>query len=182
MTDSIIDVINNWVKPTDNLFHLGDWCLDTSWEQFQVDLAKIKCQNVFTLWGNHTSRLKEAYRIGMERQYGLSPDDNIEVYPVRYFNMVFLGNYQEVVVDGQYYVLSHYPIDSFNYMSKGSIQICGHSHGSYAKTTVDYPFGKRLDVSWDVFGRPLLFSAVKEICDKKTIELVDHHLPDSDRL
>lgn len=174
MTDMIIAKVNELVAPNDNLFYLGDWCLNCTWDQFRVDVARIQCQNIYMLWGNHNSRVSQAYREGISFQYGIT-DPNVEVYPVRYFNLIFIGNYQEVVVDGQYYVLCHYPIDVFNEGMDGAIMLCGHSHGNYDKTQKDYPFGKRLDLSWDCFGRPLLFSEVKEICDKKQFVMSDHH-------
>lgn len=174
MTGRIIDRVNSMVMPNDNLFFLGDWCLNSTWNQFSEDLARFQCQNIYMLWGNHNSRVKDAYYMGIEEQYGIKGTD-VEIYPLRWRNLIFLGNYQELVVDGQRYILCHYPIDVFNKGMDGAIMICGHSHGNYDRTRAEYPFSKRLDVSWDCFLRPLLFSEVKEICSQKQIVSVDHH-------
>ena len=174
MTEQIINTLNEHVAKDDNLFCLGDWCLNSTWDQFIDDTGSINCQNIYMLWGNHNSRVSQAYRVAVELQYGIT-DPDVEVYPTRWNNIIFLGNYQEVVVDGQYYVLCHYPMDVFNEGMKGAIMLCGHSHGSYEKTQVDYPYGKRLDVGWDQFKRPLSFDEVREICMKKQFVMVDHH-------
>ena len=174
MTDMIIAKTNELVAPLDNLWFLGDWCLNSSWEQFSNDLARFNCQNIYMLWGNHNSRVKDAYRMGVESQYGIT-DHGIEVYPTRWRNFIFVGNKVEIVVDKQYYVMCHFPIDIFNNGMDGAIMLCGHSHGSYEKTQASYKIGRRLDVSWDCFKRPLLFSEVNEICRHKQNIAEDHH-------
>jgi calcineurin-like phosphoesterase family protein len=174
MTDGIISTLNQTVGANDNLFFLGDWCLDCTESQFNEDLARIQCQNIYMLFGNHNSRVKDAYRHAVDARHGLN-GDLVEVYPTRYKNLIFLGNYQEIVVDKQLYILCHYPVDVFNQQGHGSIMLTGHSHGNYAKTRAEYQFGKRLDIGWDQFNRPLSFDEVRAICDKKQIVSEDHH-------
>lgn len=55
MTDSIIDVTNSIVRPSDILIFLGDWCLNTTKEQFDAQLDRFQCQNIYALWGNHNN-------------------------------------------------------------------------------------------------------------------------------
>jgi predicted MPP superfamily phosphohydrolase len=49
------------VKPNDYLFYLGDWCLNTSAEEFENDLTQINCRNILMIWGNHNSQIKSVY-------------------------------------------------------------------------------------------------------------------------
>jgi tetratricopeptide (TPR) repeat protein len=99
----------------------------------------------------------------------------VEVYPLRYKNIVFCGDYMEAVVNGQLICMLHYPIDVVNKQGHGSWMLCGHSHYSYAKTKADCLENKRLDLSWDGHKKPLNFFEVKTIMDRKKVFAVDHH-------
>jgi calcineurin-like phosphoesterase family protein len=181
-TDFIINKINEIVRPNDILMHGGDFCLNTEESGCNELLARIQCQNIYMLWGNHNNPLwkiytrevcakfqSDAYTDGMFVQ-------NIEVYPFRYKNVVFLGNYAEITVDGQYFVMAHYPIHVWNYVKDGAKMICGHSHYGLPFSQADNLDAKILDVGWDGYGRPLSTKEVLDIMDKKAIfETGDHH-------
>lgn len=172
MTDGIIAKVNEVVKPTDYLFYLGDFCLNTSREQFSNNLARINCQNIHMLWGNHNSRVKDLYQSEVYAQYGTN---DIEVYPLRVRNIIFCGHYLEIIVNGTYLCLCHYPIDVFNEMRHGAYMLCGHSHYGYEKTRASNTENRRLDMSWDGHMKPLSFDEVKAIMDKKKLVGLDHH-------
>jgi calcineurin-like phosphoesterase family protein len=84
--EGIADTINQVVRPNDILILLGDFCLNTSHEQFNAYLDSIKCQNIFSLWGNHNNpHEKSVYKKGMIGE--------VETYPYRYKNFVYYPHY-----------------------------------------------------------------------------------------
>jgi calcineurin-like phosphoesterase family protein len=172
MTEQIIAKVNELVMPNDYLFYMGDWCLNTTEDKFESDLVRFNCRNIIMLWGNHNSRVKDAYEKALQSELGRT---DIEAYPVRYKNIVFCGDYLEVVVDGQYICMCHYPIDSFNKMRNGAIMLCGHCHYSYEDIRDTCPKNKRLDLSWDGHFKPLSINDIKTIMAKKELVAVDHH-------
>jgi len=183
MTDSIIDVTNSIVRAGDILIFLGDWCLNTTKEQFDAQLDRFQCQNIFALWGNHNNpHEKKVYqtlvRGAVSGQHGPFP---IEIYPFKYKNMTFLGHYVEAVLNGQYTVLCHYPIGVWNEMSHGAWMLCGHSHYGYPPSTAEVStHGKILDCGWDGHKKPLSLAEITAIMNTKQFVAVDrHHVPSS---
>src|SRR5271155_4208587 len=61
-TDFIINKINEVVRPNDILMNAGDFCLNTDESGFNSLLARINCQNMYTLWGNHNNPVWKIYR------------------------------------------------------------------------------------------------------------------------
>ena len=146
MNDAIIKSVNDNVRSTDILFFLGDFCLNTTESQFEEFLSRINCQQIYILFGNHNSCIQSVYEREVARCMGGSAD---EVYPFNYRNLIYIGNYQEITVDGNYFVLQHFPIHSWNYMKNGSIHGYGHQHCKNNPTG-----GKRVDFGWDRDKRP----------------------------
>lgn len=167
--DAIVDTTNSIVGRNDILLFLGDYCLNTNYDAFNDYLSRFKCDNIWTLWGNHNNpHEKLIYRKSLT-----SP--TVEMYPIQYRNMRYLGHYQEVSVDGQMIVLFHYPISVWNEMHHGSWHLCGHSHYDYAPSRAGSLEGKILDVGWDGFKKPLSFDEVSKIMKNKKTISVDHH-------
>jgi calcineurin-like phosphoesterase family protein len=195
MTQMIINKVNELVKPDDYLFYMGDWCLNTNEYEFENDLVQINCRNIMLLWGNHNNPVQRVYERevakvasqinGDIRWYDPSDKEHkfrdtswygkVEIYPFRYKNVVFCGDYMEAIIDGQYFCMFHYPIDVWNEMRHDAYMLCGHSHYSYPKTRHDCLENKRLDLSWDGHLRPLSLKEVKAIMDKKGMFVLDHH-------
>ena len=76
----------------------------------------------------------------------------------------------------QQFILSHYPILSWNRAHYGSIHLHGHCHGSLMKSNQDYYKRKVLDVGCNVIDyTPISYQGVKDIMEKKIISSVDHH-------
>ena len=190
-TNFIIDKINEIVRPNDILMHAGDFCLNTEENGMNALLARINCQNIYMTWGNHNNPLWKIYQREVKsvlqgvalQNLHFSGDiseikewENFEVYPFRYKNVVFLGNYAEITVDGQYFVLCHYPIHVWNYVKDGCKMICGHSHYGLPFSQADNLGAKILDVGWDGYSRPLSTDEVNAIMDTKSIfQTGDHH-------
>jgi calcineurin-like phosphoesterase family protein len=166
MNDAIIESVNLTVRPNDILFYLGDVSLNCNESQLEEFLSRIFCQNIYMLWGNHNSPVWNIYRREIENFFRTMDDDfsatqpkpDVEIYPFKYRNITFIGNYAEVIVDGKYIVVSHYPMQSWNQMKNGSIHLYGHQHCENNPVG-----GKQMDVGWDRDKRPY---TANEIFDK----------------
>jgi calcineurin-like phosphoesterase family protein len=167
-----IEQINKIVRPDDILFHLGDISLNCNEQQFEDFIGKLNCKNIYLLWGNHNAPCQAIYK----REVTVKYMEDIEVYPFKYKNIIFLGNYQEITVDGQYIVLAHYPISVFNYMKDGAWHLCGHSHYNFDLSTAENKTSKILDVGWEGLKRPYTMEEVRNIMNSKGIVAVDHHI------
>jgi calcineurin-like phosphoesterase family protein len=181
-TSAIIDGINSRVRTNDNLLHFGDFCLNSTKSDVEEILSRIQCQNIFLVWGNHNNPLWAMYREEIKKVYQCSPignytgcGDEIEIYPLRYRNVIFIGNYIEFTIDGHYFVGAHYPIYVFNYMKDGAKHLCGHSHYNLEFSQADNTQSKILDVGWDGHAKVLSLEEVLHIMNKKNIFAADHH-------
>ncbi len=188
--DAIFSKVNELVGPNDVLFHLGDFCLNTTEEQFFGLLGRFTCQNIINLWGNHPNPIWKIYQTGIQTlqlQSGNVPfsgrillnDDlapgKVEIYPYRIKNMVLVGNSLELFIDGIPVVLCHYPLRVWNFLKEDAIQLSGHSHYNDEERRTDYTFHKALDVGWDGHQKPLSWQEILTIMDKKEKILIDHH-------
>lgn len=169
---AIIENINNNVSKDDVLFHLGDFCLNTSYGRFEEIINSIKCQNIYCLWGNHNSRIRHAYEREVEKLYG--PD--IDVYPYRYKNIVFIGYHLECIIQGKYVVLNHFPIEVWENMKDGAYMLCGHSHYSLGRTRKESTDGLTLDCGWEGHNSIYNFNEIVSIMKTKQIRAIDHHV------
>lgn len=174
--NSVIDIINKTVGPDDNLISLGDFCLSTPLDKFNEFLSRIECQNIYMIWGNHPNPYYKAiYKPMVKAVIGDSYIDGMEVYPLKYRNVIFIGHYAEVVWNGQMVILSHYPHYVWNHMQHGAWMLCGHSHYGCELTQIHTKYGKILDVGWDGHGMPWSFGALNKTMNNKPIPNVDHH-------
>ncbi len=172
MNRAIINSINDNVAQNDILFHAGDLTLNCEENQFNYFLDSLVCQNIYTLFGNHPNPGYKIYTREVIAKYG----EDIHVFPFRYKNLIFIGDYKEIMVDNQLIILNHYPLLSWNAQSsRSSWMVCGHEHGEIKELLPDYPDKKILDVGWDVFQRPINFQELKRIMDKKQIFSAGHH-------
>lgn len=172
--DFIVDSINETVSANDHMFNLGDPSLNCTESQFEELLSKIQCQNIYLMWGNHASPSWKIYQREIDKinKWRNISNEEIEIYPFRYRNLIFIGNYAEIVVDGQFICLSHYPMNSWNNMAKGSI----HCHGHIHSTKETYKFeGKKIDVGMDYHMKPVSFNEIRKILSKLEIKHEGHH-------
>jgi calcineurin-like phosphoesterase family protein len=64
--------------------------------------------------------------------------------------------YAELEVDGAFLVLCHYPLRSWNRMTRGALDLHGHSHGRLA------PLPRQVDVGVDMWGfRPITLAEIR---------------------
>jgi calcineurin-like phosphoesterase family protein len=169
--EAVIAKINEIVKPEDYLLFCGDFCLNTDLSAFKNYCHRILCQNIIFIFGNHNNPSLSFYKELVRERY----NEDIEVYPYRWNNIVFVGESLDVEVDKYTFHLSHFPKLIWDKSHHNRAHGCGHSHGSCSKTLPDNKLGKILDLGWDVFGRPISVDEFRAIMDKKSVEKHDHH-------
>jgi calcineurin-like phosphoesterase family protein len=190
MNVDIIKNVNETIRAQDILIYLGDISLNCAEDQFERFISQINCQNIYTLFGNHNSPVWTIYRreIGrwLEKNYNhgldqigepyiLNQESDTEIYPFKYKNIIFIGNYAEFIVDGQHIVASHYPFMIWNKMSSQTWCLVGHSHGGCSNTNTQNKYGRILDVGYDEHKKPLSFYEIKSIMDSKKFIPIDRH-------
>lgn len=192
----IIEITNSCVGPNDYLIHLGDFSLNTSPDEWHQLLSRFRCQNIFYLWGNHNRPAWQIYqeyckKISVIEGSGepLEPSsknwlkdsmDNankftFEIYPLRYKNVIFVGNYLELEVDNQKIICSHYPYSIHDDARKNAWNLCGHSHYSHVFSQEEYKDNLVLDIAWEKYRKPLSFEEIREIMKTKRFVSSDHH-------
>lgn len=107
MNTTIINNINNTVKPSDDLYILGDFCFgDTKTTNMFLD--KINCKNIYLIKGNHDGFLKD--------------------YSNTKVNFKWVKQYYELKYNNYTFIMFHYPILVWNKKHYGSIHLYGHCH------------------------------------------------------
>lgn len=172
--DTLINSYNAHARPNDILIIVGDLCLNTPMDKLNEYLARIQCQNIWHIWGNHNNpHEKSVFRKAMGANY-VGPFQ-VETYPYQYRNLLYLGDRLKLIWNGQFCVLDHFPIYVWEEMQHGSWMICGHSHYGCELSRAETLTGKILDVGWDGHQKPWSFEEVKAVMDKKQFVAVDHH-------
>jgi calcineurin-like phosphoesterase family protein len=148
---------NSVVKPSDTVWHVGDFCFGST-----ADVIRYFRQlngNFNILYGNHDESLRNFASI-------------IHLYDDLKNRIKFLGDYAEINVQGQDIVLMHYAMRVWNGSHHGVWQLYGHSHGSLP----DDPHALSFDVGLDCHNYyPVSFEQVKAIMATKTFKPIDHH-------
>ena len=156
MDSVIVNNINSKVGPNDTLIHLGDVAFG-GFEKIGEFLNRLVCKNIHLVLGNHDQHITK----------------NKEDIRNRFLSV---SNYLEVEIGGVEFVLSHYPLCSWNKLGKGSIHLHGHVHLS-AKDK--WGNGKRLDVGIDGNNmHPYKLSEIVHMMDRREIKSemnLDHH-------
>lgn len=141
---------NKVVKPTDHIFHIGDFSFHKPAKTLEIlgNLTGVK----YLIRGNHDRNNLNAGCLSMF-------DGGVE-------------HYHEITVGSQLICLCHFPFRSWNGMHYNSWNLHGHSHGSLP------PIGKQLDVGVDVHGmRPISYTEVENYMKDRKFERTDHHEP-----
>ena len=161
MNSVIVDNINSKIGHDDTLIHLGDFSFG-GFDKIGQFLDRLVCKNIHLVLGNHDHHIK----------------NNRENIHDRFLS---IQNYLEVNIGGADFVLSHYPLCSWNQLSKGAIQLHGHVH---LPTNKKWGNGKRLDVGVDGNNyQPYKLTEIVHMMDRREVrsEITnDHHLDDID--
>jgi calcineurin-like phosphoesterase family protein len=157
MNERLVDGINHFVGQDDTLIMLGDVSFG-GFENIGIFLNRIICKNIHLILGNHDHHI-ENNRGDIQGKF------------------LSVQHYLEVKIEGQEFVLCHYPLQSWNGLNKGVIHLHGHVHLPEHRK---FGNGKRLDVGVDGNGmNPYSISDIIKIMDKIPVGSDmsgDHHL------
>jgi calcineurin-like phosphoesterase family protein len=115
---ALIQSWNELVRPEDEIWHLGDFARGTT-EAVEALLAGLNGTKHLIV-GNNDPEATLASR-----------------------GWASVQHYAELRIDGQLYVMCHYPFRTWNQMGKKSINLHGHSHGKLT------PMPRQFDVGVD---------------------------------
>lgn len=189
-TRKVIEKINEVCRPQDILLSLGDYCLNTNFDQMLDSINRINCLQ-WWLKGNHNNPWEKNYQAASEdylEYYEFETSNKCyveglfkpEVNGLLYLNkIVVFGSYLEFNWNGQMCTFFHYPISIWNQMQHGAWALCGHSHGSYQLSRPEDFTIKQLDCGWDLHNGPLDFNMIRKIMSKKNFKSKDHHNKDT---
>lgn len=142
MHDVIIERHNSVVAPNDEVYFLGDVCMDVR----RPKNLPCEARDVMQLLDRMNGR--KHLIIG---NHDPKPLIKLDLWQS-------VGHYKEIKRNGQKIVLMHYPIESWNGRAKGAIHLHGHSHGTLKSNDryVDHhpAHGLRADVGvdcWDFY-------------------------------
>jgi len=165
------------VGSNDIIFNLGDLVIGAGINSLEYanKLIRLPCAAHYFINGNHSAGIKDIYELTKRQVYANIPDE-VEVYPLTVTGTVFtfLGHRAEIFIDGRAVILDHYPIASWNHLSKDAYHIHGHCHRNLKEDTSLY----RIDVGWEWMKRPVEWNEiVRELNPRKT-KSPDHHSTD----
>ena len=157
MNERLIDGINHFVGQDDTLIMLGDVSFG-GFDNIGIFLERLVCHNIHLILGNHDHHI----------------ENNRDFVRGRFLSV---QHYLEANIEGQDFVLCHYPLQSWHGLAKGVIHLHGHVH---LPTHRKFGNGKRMDVGMDGNGMdPYSISEIIKIMNKIPIgsDLSgDHHL------
>mgnify|MGYP000225674428 CR=1 FL=1 len=147
MNSELVAKWNSIVGGNDTVFILGD--VSFADKNTTVELLSRLRGNIHLIAGNHD---KQTRRLDIFQS---------------------VQDYAEITVNDQFIVMSHYPLLTWNKSHYGSWNLHGHSHGNINDMNKDTT---RIDVGVDSFDyKPVPFTLLKEIMDKREYKAVDHH-------
>jgi calcineurin-like phosphoesterase family protein len=157
MNERLVNGINNVVGQDDTLIMLGDVSFG-GFENIGIFLDRLICKNIHLILGNHDTHI----------------ENNRENIQSRFLSV---QHYLEVNINDKNFVLCHYPLQSWNGLNKGVIQLHGHVH---LPANRKFGNGKRMDVGVDGNDMvPYSIDAIIKIMGKIPVGSDmsgDHHL------
>lgn len=169
MTTQIINKINETCAANDSLLILGDFCLNTTEEQFYSLIKRINCSLLFVR-GNHNNPWEKLYLNHCIEKFGF------EVLGYQWLDKItYLGDYLQLTWNNQIFVANHYPFYIWDKVSSGCISLVSHSHGNCDLTHPNDNRMKQIDCGWDVWRKPISFKEIMDCANKKAIFKADHH-------
>lgn len=162
MNSVLVNNINAIVGENDILFHLGDWSFGGIESIFKFR-ERIVCKNIHLVLGNHDHHIKHNKQNTRELFTSVSSMINLTIVDIS-------GN-------SHTFILFHYPIASWPYMSDGVIHLHGHVH---LPPRLKLSAGKAMDVGVDGnHMNPYMLNEIVRIMHKQPIASLsltkDHH-------
>lgn len=129
MDETLISNINKTVGEDDELYILGDFCMNGGYSKRSAYRNQINCRNVHLILGNHDTRLIANFRLSPFK----SEQDYCEL------------EYKDIK-----FCLSHYPFLSWNGRERKSIMCHGHIHSNVRNNEINqWQRLRRFDVGVD---------------------------------
>jgi calcineurin-like phosphoesterase family protein len=168
MNANLIDNINGLVREQDILIHLGDWSFG-GFESIAAFRNQIACKTIHLVLGNHDHHIKN-------NKEGIK-DLFASVSEYRYLTVVEQAKSKQAPATKHRFILSHYPIASWQDMGQGVMHLHGHVH---LPNHLRVGPGKMMDVGVDGNGLvPINLEEVLSILEPRPIKGLlnfDHHL------
>lgn len=166
MNATIVKNINERVKETDILVHLGDWSFG-GFDEILKLRKEIICKNIILTYGNHDHHI-------------LKNKNDVKYLfqkTTHYLNLEVISNSGTNITFKYNFVCSHYPIVSWENMNKGVIQLFGHVHLPWEQKLRE---GKAMDVGMDGHNmRPYSYYEIVTLMNQQPIRSItipqDHH-------
>ncbi len=169
MNIGIIRQINETCLSTDVLFILGDFSLNTSYEQF-IGLIKQINPKIWMVRGNHNSPWQREFHNHCIEKFGY------EVIGYEWLNKItYLGDYVDLLWNKKQFVCNHYPYLIWDRVKHGITSLVSHSHGGCELTRPEDLRMKQIDCGWDVWKKPISFKEIVDCSDSKQIFKADKH-------
>lgn len=126
MNATIVNNINKCAKAEDILIFCGDWSFG-GFENIKKFYDNLICKNIHFVYGNHDHHI-------------INNKENIK--------SLFLSTQHYLTLEAYKinFILMHYPISSWEGLSRGSIHLHGHTHLEGEKR---FGRGKRMDIGID---------------------------------
>jgi calcineurin-like phosphoesterase family protein len=168
MNAVLINGINSTVGENDILIHLGDWSFG-GFDKIEEFRNQIVCKNIHLILGNHDHHIqnnKEDIQ-----------DLFLSVNQYLYLTVVEQAKSKNEPAQKHRFVLSHYPIASWQDMGQGVMHLHGHVHLPKGKRVGP---GRMMDVGVDGNDlKPIDLSGVLAIMKKQPVKSMfnfkDHH-------
>lgn len=146
MNNSIVKSINDVVGEEDILYFLGDWSfggIDSIWE-FR---KQVICKTIIFIPGNHDDHIVNNKILPNAWQSPWHPlMDDIQLSAHSLFTMSPEITYLKY--KKRLFILSHYPLEQWKGMDKGTIHLHGHTHHTLDGSDLNM-FFKRMDIGWE---------------------------------
>lgn len=164
MNDTIVNNINHLVDENDILFHLGDWSFG-GFENIQKFRDRIFCKNIHLVLGNHDQHIT-TNKDGVQSLFS-----SVNHYVFLDLRVPISKNHNNKYS----FVLSHYPIASWERMNTGVFHCHGHTH---LPAHLRIAAGKAMDIGMDGNGlEPIEYPEVVNMLRDRPIRKLS--LPDS---
>lgn len=147
MDEAIIERWNDWVKPRDAVYHMGDLSFHNA-ERTMTILNRLNGK-IFLVKGNH--------------------DKNLSVIGSRF---EWVKDYFHHKLNKRSMIMCHFAFEVWDKSHRGAMHVHGHSHGSLKNSR---PM-RRMDVGVDTNDLyPYAYEEVVEKLRKVQTQPVDHH-------
>ena len=128
MNNTMIKNHNKIVKKLDEIIFLGDFCFYLNPAQVSELCSRLNGKK-YLITGNHDKNWLKKYR---------KSDFN---------DFIWIKDYHVLKYNGQFYVLSHYPMLNWEGRCHGSTQLYGHIHNNPIEYVVENSYNVGVDVN-----------------------------------